>query len=286
MTQEKYERSGKDVDAELRRAFPKPRFGEFQEDQERVVARCQGLEASSNTDEAEESPWVKLDSQSLTGLWMRHTPAKVGERSIATGKAMCVLDTSAFSAATTYFMALSRLNMRLSASLGHPARLLVSQVSAHDFTWATIKKAPFPFRTSNTTREPHPPQTLTSPFRSLRSHTDDRELVARQVFLKDAAGSFVVAFEPPMEAIVVDYGKNMRAVRGRATGYIKFTPAGNAQCKLELYQRVDLGGRIPAWVVNRDFKQALVPAMNLRDLFQRDDEIDASDRGALATTIR
>jgi hypothetical protein len=96
----------------------------------------------------------------------------------------------------------------------------------------------------------------------------------------------VVAFEPPREEIVVDYGRRMNAVRGRATGFLRLTPIAGAQCRLELYQQVDAGGRVPVFVVNSKAGQALSPVADMREQFQRDDEVDAVERGRLAATIR
>jgi hypothetical protein len=246
------------VDAELRLKFPEPP-SEFQEDQIQVVERCLKLEADTNAEGGQ--PWVKLQSPALVDLWMQHAQAGAGGRSIATGKAACVLDTPALNAAAWYFMAFSKEHMRSSMAQGDPAKCIVSRSGAHDFTWALVKKAPFPLH--------------------------NREFVARHLCFKDVLGRLVVAFEPPQEEIVVDYGRRMHTVRGRATGFLRFTPIeGNTQCKLELYQQVDAGGRVPVFVVNSKAGQALSPVADMREQFQRDDELDAVERGRLAATIR
>jgi hypothetical protein len=96
----------------------------------------------------------------------------------------------------------------------------------------------------------------------------------------------VSVFEPPREEIVVDYGRRMNAVRGRATGFLRLTPiAGGPQCKLELYQQVDAGGRVPVFVVNSKAGKALSFVAEMREHFQRDDEVDAVERRRLVEVI-
>ena len=151
--------------------------------------------------------------------------------------------------------------MRIHLAKGDLARVILSRMSEHDFTFAAVKKAPFPLH--------------------------NREFLARQLCFKDKLGSLVVAFEPPREEIVADYGRRMNTVRGKAMGFVRFTPiAGGAQCKLELYQQVDAGGRIPVFVVNGKAGQALSPVAEMREQFQRDNEVDAVEQGRLAAAIR
>jgi hypothetical protein len=217
------------------------------------------LEADTNAEGG--LPWIKLLSPALVDLWMQHAQAGAGERSIATGKAVCVLDTPALNASSNYFLAGGRESTRIHMAKGDLARIILSRLSEHDFTFAAVKKAPFPLH--------------------------NREFVARQLCFKDVLGRLVVAFEPPQEEIVVDYGRRMHPVRGRATGYLRFTPIeGNTKCKLELYQQVDAGGRVPVFVVNNKAGQALSFVADMRERFQRDDEVDAVERGRLAAVIR
>jgi hypothetical protein len=158
-------------------------------------------------------------------------------------------------------MAFSKENMRRSMAQGDLAKCMLSQSSKHDFAWALVKKMPFPLH--------------------------NREFVARQICFTDDHGRFVSVFEPPREEIVVDYGRKMNAVRGRATGFLRLTPiAGGAQCKLELYQQVAAGGRVPVFVVNSKAGKVLSFVAEMREQFQRDDEVDELERGRLAETIR
>jgi len=81
--QDKFERKGKVVDAEMRSAFPlPPPLAELNDEQKLVVESCRYLESE------EGGEWEPLPSSSpFVDMWCKHTPAKRGERSIALGKA-------------------------------------------------------------------------------------------------------------------------------------------------------------------------------------------------------
>ena len=86
--QDKYERKGRIVDAEMRAAFPNPPpLAELNEEQRSVVEGCRCLESEDG------SEWETLASLSpFVTMWMKQAPAKWGERSIALGKATAVID--------------------------------------------------------------------------------------------------------------------------------------------------------------------------------------------------
>ena len=254
----RYERSGKVVDAELRSYFREPP-SEFQEDQAQVVERCLTLETDTNAEGG--LPWIKLKSPALVDLWMQHSQAGAGGRSIATGKAQCVIDTPALNAVAWYSMVDGRSSMLTSTEQGDLARVILAKHSKYDITWAVVKRARFSLH--------------------------NREFVARQICFKDELGRLVVAFEQPQEDVVVDYGSRMNAVRVRAMGFVRFTPIeGGAQCKLELYQQVDTGRRAAALVANSKAGQAMSFVADMRERFQRDDEVDEDEQHELAAVIR
>ena len=70
-------------------------------------------------------------------------------------------------------------------------------------------------------------------------------------------------------------------------GFARFTPiTGNTQCKMEVYQQVDAGGRVPVRVVNSKASESLSWVEGLREQFQRDDEVDEDEQHELAAVIR
>ena len=63
------------------------------------------------------------------------------------------------------------------------------------------------------------------------------EFVARQVCATDTNGDLLFTAVPAYD--VVDYGSSTRAVRGMSRGIMRFTPAGESQCKVA-YRRLHL----------------------------------------------
>jgi hypothetical protein len=56
-------------------------------------------------------------------------------------------------------------------------------------------------------------------------------------------------------------------------------------CRLTTFQFVDAGGRIPAWVLNRKVAVALGGMEEIREAFDRSDEVDKVARDELAGVI-
>jgi len=81
--QDKFERKGKVVDAEMRSASPlPPPLAELNDEQKLVVESCRYLESE------EGSELKPLPSSSpFVDMWYKHAPARRGELSIALGKA-------------------------------------------------------------------------------------------------------------------------------------------------------------------------------------------------------
>jgi len=81
--QDKFERKGKVVDAEMRSAFPlPPPLAELNDEQKLVVESCRYLESEEGGD-GEPLP----SSSPFVDMWRKRTPSKKGQRSIAFGKA-------------------------------------------------------------------------------------------------------------------------------------------------------------------------------------------------------
>ena len=252
--QDKFERKGAVVDAEMRSAFPPPPpLAELNIEQKLVVESCRYLESE------EGGEWEPLPSSSpFIDMWRKHTPAKKGERSVAIGKGTAVIDCPARDAAQFMFSYTSRERMRIDSEEGNPARLRQRANSAHDQVFATVKKMPFPL--------------------------NNREFVARQLCTGDANGDLLVTIVPLDE--VIDYGLKHRTVRGVSRALMRFTPFGESQCQVTYIQYLDANGRIPTFVVESKIPEALGAVGELRDEFQRDDEIDKLERDQLAKVIK
>lgn len=82
-------------------------------------------------------------------------------------------------------------------------------------------------------------------------------------------------------------GKFVRAItKARLLATDLEGPSDTRQCKLVFEQFFDLGGFIPAAVINKQLPKSLAVMKALTDSFQRDDEIDQAALASLADIIR
>jgi hypothetical protein len=265
--QDKYERNAKQVDAEFRDSFlVPPRLLQLATDQRAIVNRCIELEtaedlssSSSSSSSATPSP-PRTDLKSPTPLvkmQMRRTPRSMGLNGEFIGIAELVVDCSAKDALAWWFQLMSREQVKRSAELGNLAHLLVKEYSPHDNVVALIKKMPPPLY--------------------------HREFVFRQVCVSVENNEFLSVLESTED--VVDYGSKMKTVRAFVRALARITPTSDSQCRFVLYRHLKSGGAIPAFVVNSKIPEALADAVDIRNEFQRDNEIDEVERNELARVI-
>jgi len=112
---------------------------------------------------------------------------------------------------------------------------------------------------------------------------NNREFVTRTLCAADANGSLLIIYAPVND--VIDYGMSTRAVRGVSRALVRITPSRESQCKVTYIQYLDAGGAVPTWVVELKIPLALSAVIELRDEFQRDDEIDAMEWDELARVM-
>jgi hypothetical protein len=182
--------------------------------------------------------------------------------SVALGKAKATLDCNATQAFVYQFAACGREKMRIGWEEGDRARFIFKEHTKHDFEWVSVKMMPFPLT--------------------------NREFLGRYVCFKDEpAGDLVLVFEALPDSTEVDYGANLKVVRGKSTGVYRFKPINDeTQCEVTLVQHVDAGGFVPERVLVAKIPQALSGVAEMRELFQHDDEIDNAKRSELAATIK
>ncbi|GMI19234.1 hypothetical protein TeGR_g13668, partial [Tetraparma gracilis] len=254
---DKYERNGKAVDAELRGAFPPlPLLQQLDDEQARIAKSGLGLETGSAAVE-----WTKLASTSpFVELAMQHTKPVGREASIALGMAKATLDCSATEALVYQFAAFGREKMRISREEGNRARVIFKEHTKHDIEWALVVKFPFPLT--------------------------NREFLHRCLCFEDMTGDLIFVFEALPDSTKVDYGANLKVVRAKSTGVLRFKPTNDdAQCEVTLVQHLDAAGFVPKRVVVAMIPQALSGVGEMRELFQRDDNIDGAKRSELAGII-
>ena len=112
-----------------------------------------------------------------------------------------------------------------------------------------------------------------------------REFVSRCFGWRDEQGR--VGFGSVPSDAQPDYGGRIfNAVKARAWSYVLFSPTGVNQCECKVWQRVESGGRIPGWVLRwKVGKYNSYSLEFLRQVFQRDDEIDAASRNLVEARL-
>ena len=258
LTVDKFERKNIEVDAEMRGSFPTPPLlSLLAEDQISIINSCQALESSSSPSSSSSS-WERLKSPSpFVVMYMQHATPLKGTRSAALGLAKADVDCGAREALAWYFQYCSRLRSKGSLEDGDPARLIVRERVPHDVVFTTIKKMPFPLF--------------------------NREFVDREICATDNNGDFILACEPTDDG--VDYGSSMITVRGLSQAFLRFSPIAashGGQTHVAFYQYLDVGGVVPVSIVNKNIPSALAGLIRLRVVFQRDEEIDSTERSSLA----
>jgi hypothetical protein len=258
-----YERNGEAVDAELRAAAPPPpALASLQDpEQRRIVDTCEALEGYQDPDD-EHAPllsmeWTKLKSP-FHSVQMWKKLRKTEKRVVGMGKAEAVVDTSARLAAAWMFAWDSRDKMQRMREQGQ-YKVVLRQRSPHDVTWVQLSPLPKPL------------------WR--------REFIFRSIRYVDGGGDVVSASATPQEKIQVDYGQNMKVVRGESAEVVRFTPLGDNQCKVVMHTFRDAAGNLPIKLINIHVPKFLSPIEYARALFQRDDAIDGAERSELAGII-
>ncbi|GMI36542.1 hypothetical protein TeGR_g13381, partial [Tetraparma gracilis] len=183
------------------------------------------------------------------------------QHNIALGKAKATLDCSAMEALAYHSAVCGREKMRINTEKEDLARFIFKERTKHDFEWASVKKMPFPLT--------------------------NREFLGRYLSFKEPTGDLVLVFEALPDTTQVDYGANLKVVRGKVTAVCRFKPINDGtQCEVTLVQHGDAGGFVPERVMVAKIPQALSGMAEMRGFFQRDDAIDDAERSELAFIIK
>ncbi|GMH95050.1 hypothetical protein TL16_g13066 [Triparma laevis f. inornata] len=251
--QENFRRNGREVDRErvaaLAAEMIDQRGKKLMDDQVPVFEGCEELLGDGG-----EEGWKALESSCPdVEMSMKYFPPKKGERSIATGKVVGIVDISAEEVAAWVMDYCNNERMRMIKEEGHPARLeLREKARVNERTFATVKNMPF--------------------------FLDNREFVARQVW-KSEEGKVLLAFGPVDDEI--DYGVKLKKIRGPTRGmwqiYNLPVRGGAKQCRVTLVQQLDAGGSIPTWVMDKKISLSLKCVQEVIDEFRQDDKVDAAD---------
>ena len=178
----------------------------------------------------------------------------------ATGQVVTIVDGPAGIVAGSIADYCSSVRVQHSDERGNPARITASARSIHDRTYATVKLFPTPLQ--------------------------NREFVIRCIATQDDDGTIMESFTPVDDT--VDYGFSTRKlVRGKTFGHYTIKPiacgagSGIEQCSVTLTQKFDAGGFIPLSIVNSLVPFNLSMLCDLRQQFQKDEQVDAEEHSSL-----
>ena len=180
-----------------------------------------------------------------------HDDSMIG-RGVGTGKGVADIDARVEDAVGWLFDMCSRERMRFNGEDNDRLpRIILSSNGTNSIVSATLKSMPFPL---------HP-----------------REFVVRMMWLKLDDKQVAIVVQSINQ--IVDYGMATTGiVRGSTTAFQVLQPTGPNSCSIVLYQKADLGGIVPVWLLNSKIKNTLNTVNNLRIAFQRDVEVDLEDR--------
>jgi hypothetical protein len=169
----------------------------------------------------------------------------------------------------------SRERSRSSREQGDPAIREIEQRSEDDFTLAQVKKMP-------------------------GYSVTNREYISRHVGVVSMQGYTVVS-RPVEPSAPVDYGMNVRKKRDHVTTLTRIAnyrggefyrspewrKANFKQSKVVHFVKWEArGGELPESSMKKELHRALSVISEMRDEFQRDEELDAVERGVVASIMK
>ncbi|GMH96230.1 hypothetical protein TrST_g8697 [Triparma strigata] len=260
---EQHRRNDREVDMEyvqgLLNDMKSSRGRPLMDDQVPLLERCKELLGTTEWKSLElPDPDVKM--------MMQYQPPKKGERSIVTGKATSEVDCSAEVVAAWTYNFKSKNDMRKQADSGLPRIEVRDKRRANERTFALIEKLPFPL--------------------------NSREFVFRILWKVEDSGEVLVAIESVLDEdhVTVKYGTSHKVVKASVRGLWRLknvsSRGGASRCEVEFYQRIDAGGVIPTWVVNRKVPYVLSSVQTAVNLFRQDEKIDTAERDDLMSSMQ
>ena len=266
--QNKYERNERVVDTEVREALAdtmrKSGGASFKltAEQEETFRKLNDLKEEGEGWNIIQSPTPDVK------MWIKYNRQRKGERSIATGKALGIVDCTAEEVAAWFFDYCGHEKMRIRAEEGHGVHLEIRgkndsrRTTKNERTFAMVKAFPYPLST--------------------------REFVFKYIWIakKDSVG---IGIWPTDD--VVEYGRSVgKTIRGTAKGLFVARNIGCSrgvnQCEVTYYQYADAGGFIPSSVINLKIPQQLMQVKMAINHFRRSDEVDNAELEAYTDIIR
>ena len=225
------------------------------------------------------------------------------DRSVALGKAVCVVDTTATDIASWLIAFCSRCRMQVRREeqetspkrrrFRPPCPPLVSTwcvahvVCAPSLTLPPLQRSKEDNDSARlVVRENSPNDVVVATVKAMPFPLHKSEFVARIIAATVDSGLYVATESVP-EALPY---LNFNAIRAQTRAILQIHalhPPDHPlqQCKVTLVQYMDAGGRIPLWLVNRKLPDSLALLDVLREAFQRDEEVDDIARADIAKTM-
>ena len=258
-----YERSGLVVDKELRAEFVKnvPRTVHLITDEQELFVQ----QEIDSIDYKDDNGWEKLDKDSSVFVKLSKKHNK-GE-SNAWGKATTTIDTTAENALAWFWDYCSNERLDAVKNLQKNPREFIKHNSINHQVGSSIKALPWPMRA--------------------------RQFVSENTWTKQDDDMYVFAFRPPTtdkfdDNRLVDVGKHKanKLIRAESKGFCTLTNVGNQKCEFTWVQHININGNIPAKVMDRQIPRSLNVIFQVRETFNRDDEIDQEERNELMGVMK
>ena len=216
-------------------------------------------------DYKDDNGWEKLgkDSSVFVKLSKKHNKGE----SNAWGKATTTIDTSAENALAWMWDYCSNERLDAVKKLHKNPREIIINFSPNHNMISSIKALPWPL--------------------------SDRQFVSENTWTKQDDDTYVYAFRPPTtdkfdDNRLVDVGnhKANKLVRGESKGFCTLTNVGNQKCELTWVSHINMNGNIPAKLMDKQIPRSLGSLFQLRETFNRDDEIDQEERNELMGVMK
>ena len=228
-------------------------------------------------DYKDETGWEKLDKDSSVFVKLSKKHNK-GE-SNSWGKATTTIDTSAENALAWIWDYCSNERLDAVNKLHKNPREVIKHVASNHNVFSTIKALPWPLNARQFIYE-----NIWTKESNLRNGP-------RAAFKTDD-DKYVYAWRPPttdkFDNRLVDIGKHKAKalVQGESLGFVILKNVGNYKCDLTYVQHADAKGNLPAKVMDSQIPKRLRSVFQLREKFNRDDEIDQEERNELMGVMK
>jgi len=185
----------------------------------------------------------------------------------AWGKATATIDTSAENVLAWFWDYCSNERLDAVKKLHKNPREVIKHISLNHNVFSTIKALPWPLNA--------------------------RQFIYENTWTKQDDDTYVYSWRPPTthkfdDNRLVDIGKHKanKLVRAESKGFCTLTNVGNQKCELTWVQHINMNGNIPAKLMDKQIPRSLGSLFQLRETFNRDDEIDQEERNELMGVMK